>query len=211
MTKIYLLRHGALAGDCRHRFVGQIDLPLAQEGVAQAAALAKALHTAGIEMIHCSDLIRCQTTANILAQSIHAPITAHKALREISLGDWEGLLRAEVAQRWAPEFEARGRDIECYRPPAGESFADCLARALPVWEAICNTRCKAVAVVGHAGLNRVLLCHILGKPLAEIFHIEQHYACINVIECGAEGSRVEVMNASAATLSAPHGVPSGTP
>jgi len=209
MTKIYLLRHGALAGDSRHRFVGQIDLPLAQEGMTQAAALAQALQARGIESIHCSNLIRCQTTASILAESLRAPIIAHQPLREISLGDWEGVPRAEVAQRWASEFEARGRDIEHYRPPGGESFADCLARALPVWEAICHSRSPAVAVVGHAGLNRVLLCHILGKPLAEMFQIEQDYACINVIECGCEGCRVQLMNVSAATLPTQTCGPSG--
>ncbi|WP_018606895.1 histidine phosphatase family protein [Uliginosibacterium gangwonense] len=202
MTTVYLLRHGALMGDSRHHFVGQIDLPLAPEGLAQATALARALQAREIESIHCSDLIRCQTTARILAENLHVPIFAHKELREISLGDWEGLPRGEVAQRWAREFEARGRDIEHYRPPHGESFADCLARALPIWQSIQQTRCKAVAVVGHAGLNRVLLCHILGKPIAEMFHIEQDYACINVIDCGTESCHVRLINACATTLPA---------
>lgn len=200
MTTIYLLRHGALAGNSRERFVGQIDLPLAPEGIAHATAQAKALKNRNIAAIHCSDLLRCRQTAAIISEALQVPVTVHPELREVSLGIWEGLSRRKVAASWAEEFAAHGWDIEHYRPPGGESFGDCLARALPAWQAIVHDRHDAVAMVGHAGLNRVLLCHVLGQPIVEILRIEQDYGCINIVERNGSRPWVRLANGTPADL-----------
>jgi len=39
-----------------------------------------------------------------------------------------------------------------------------------------------IAIVSHGGVNRVILCHLLGIPLENIFRIEQDYGALNVIE-----------------------------
>jgi broad specificity phosphatase PhoE len=175
MTTIYLLRHGALAGDNRDRFIGQTDLPLAPEGIQQAGAMAMALRERGIGAIHCSDLLRSRQTAEIIAGALGVAVSAHGALREVSLGEWEGLLRREVAERWADQFAARGRDMDGYRPPGGESFADCLGRAWPLWKSITHTDSKTIVVVAHAGVNRLLLCRLLGMPVQNMFRLGQDY------------------------------------
>jgi probable phosphoglycerate mutase len=194
MTTIYLLRHGVLTGDSRDRFIGQTDLPLAPEGVAQARAFAAALRDRGIGAIHCSDLIRCRQTAEAIAAEAKAEVSVHEGLREVSLGDWEGLLRQEVAARWADEFAERGRDLDCYRPPGGENFSDCLARVWPVWKSAIAAGHEAIAVVGHAGVNRLLLCRLLGMPVQNMFRLGQDYGCINVVELGRGGTRVRLIN-----------------
>lgn len=190
MTTVFLLRHGALAADARERFIGQIDLPLAPAGMLQAAALARALRRPGIDAVYCSDLTRARQTATAIAVQTRAPLTELANLREISLGAWEGLARQIVATRRAGEFAARGRDIENYRIPGGESFADCRQRALAAWGAILRSGARRIAVVGHAGINRVLLCHLLDMPSAHLFRLGQDYGCVNVIE--AEGNRTMV-------------------
>jgi probable phosphoglycerate mutase len=201
VTTIYLLRHGVLTGDSRDRFIGQTDLPLAPEGVAQAQAFALALRERGIVAIHCSDLLRCRQTADIIANELKLDVSVHGGLREVSLGDWEGLLREEVAARWADEFVARGRDLDRYRPPGGESFSDCLARVWPVWKAAAVAGAgEAVAIVGHAGINRLLLCRLLGMPVQNMFRLGQDYGCVNIVELGRGGTRVRLINGRAADL-----------
>jgi probable phosphoglycerate mutase len=200
MTTLYLLRHGALAGDNRDRFIGQTDLPLAPQGIEQAEAIALALRDKGIAAIHCSDLTRSRQTAEIIGKTVGAEPAAHPELREVSLGDWEGLLRREVAERWADEFAARGRDMDSYRPPGGESFADCLARAWPLWKSITTTDAPAIAIVAHAGVNRLLLCRLLGMPVQNMFRLGQDYGCINVIEIERRVVRVKLINGRCANL-----------
>ena len=181
MTTIYLLRHGALDGDSRDRFIGQIDLPLAEAGIRQAQALAKALHNKNIGAIYCSDLLRSKQTAAIISRDASIPIETNGNLREISLGQWEGLSRSEIRSTFPAQYAARGNDIENYRVPGGESFVDCRLRALAAWEEIMNCGSEHVAVVSHAGINRLLLCHLLGMPIANMFRIGQDYGCVNIV------------------------------
>jgi probable phosphoglycerate mutase len=53
-----------------------------------------------------------------------------------------------------------------------------------------------LVITGHAGVNRLLLCHMLGMPLTNIFRIAQDYGCLNVIQCGSTGYQVKLMNGS---------------
>jgi alpha-ribazole phosphatase/probable phosphoglycerate mutase len=41
---------------------------------------------------------------------------------------------------------------------------------------------KSIAIVAHGGINRAILCELLGIPLENIFRIEQDFAALNVIE-----------------------------
>jgi len=109
-------------------------------------------------------------------------------------------LRREVAERWADEFAARGRDMDSYRPPGGESFADCLARAWPLWKSITNTDAEAIAIVAHAGVNRLLLCRLLGMPVQNMFRLGQDYGCVNVVEVERRNIRVRLINGRCANL-----------
>ena len=49
-------------------------------------------------------------------------------------------------------------------------------------------------LVCHAGVNRVILCHLLGMPLANLFRIGQDSGCLNIIEKNRQGFQVAAMN-----------------
>jgi probable phosphoglycerate mutase len=200
VTTIYLLRHGALADGNRERFIGQIDLPLAAEGISQAKAMAHALRNENIGAIYCSDLLRTRQTAEIIAGEAGIPVKANRDLREISLGNWEGLSRSEVKTSFPAQYAARGNDIENYRIPGGESFADCRLRALAAWEEILNCGSERVAVVSHAGINRLLLCHLLEMPVSNLFRIGQDYGCVNIVQQTGERICVRLVNGRPADI-----------
>ena len=88
------------------------------------------------------------------------------ALREISLGKWEGRSFSEVQQRFPVEFDARGQDIENWRPPGGESFADCRERVMGAVGNILRKTRGNILLVAHAGVNRLILCDALGVAVA---------------------------------------------
>jgi probable phosphoglycerate mutase len=104
-----------------------------------------------------------------------------KELREIDMGRWDGLGMDEVKRLFPGEFEKRGLDSVNYRPPGGESFADLRARVLPAYREIIGGNDGNIAIVSHAGVNRVILCDIMNLPLKNLFEIKQDYACINRI------------------------------
>nr|MBC8393812.1 histidine phosphatase family protein [Deltaproteobacteria bacterium] len=51
-----------------------------------------------------------------------------------------------------------------------------------------------VLIVAHAGVNRVILCHILGMPLANLFRLGQDYGGLNIIDGKNNSMYVKAMN-----------------
>ena len=195
---IYLLRHGRIqnSGEQR-RYIGQLDVPLDPEGIRQAERLRERLAPVEFQKIFCSDLERSRETARILAGANAGEVVVCPELREIHLGEWEGMSFAEVVRRFPEKFEARGRDIAYYRIAGGESFADCAQRMLPAYQKIVAEKADPVAIVGHAGVNRLILCHLLGMPIANLFRIVQDFACVNVIQYNGVNPQVRLINAGA--------------
>ncbi|HVO63681.1 MAG TPA: histidine phosphatase family protein [Terriglobales bacterium] len=191
---LYLVRHGELIIDERHHFLGQLDLPLSPKGKEQAHELCECCELGSVTGIYCSDLCRSRETAEIIARPSGMPVTACGRLREISLGMWEGRAIKDIETHFPWEFHARGQDIEHYRPPSGESFADCRIRVLAALQEILDSASGDIVIVGHAGVNRLILCEALGIPIANIFNIGQEYGCLNILEYGTHGCRVKLLN-----------------
>lgn len=188
---IYLVRHAEPAGiDSQGFYLGQSDPPLSPAGVKQAGRLAETFKGKPIRAIYCSDLARALETASIIARVLRCRPVKVKAFREINLGDWEGLSTAEVQERYPGEYEKRGADFVRYRPPGGESFADLHRRVIPAFFRVVEESAGDLVIVAHAGVNRVILCELLGLELNKLFSIEQTYARVDVIRKNERGYTV---------------------
>lgn len=193
---LYLLRHGAVLTLEGKRYIGQLEAPLSERGIEQSWALRNWLDPVEFSQAHCSDLARSQRTAKIVLGRGATPVCIHSDLREISLGVWEGASFREVAQKHPAEFAARGMDLENWRPTGGESFGDCKQRVLPVLRELLEGASGNLLLVGHAGVNRIILSELLGIPLQKIMSIRQDYGCVNVIEFRDGEARLQLLNYS---------------
>jgi alpha-ribazole phosphatase len=192
---IFLIRHGKIRQqDDQRRYIGQIDVPLSEEGARQAESLRRRFEHARLGAIYCSDLVRSRETAGIIAGGAGAEVVVRRDLREISMGEWEGRALRDVARDSPEEFRARGADIAGFRTPGGESFADCRERVLPAFRELAASTAGNVLIVGHAGVNRLILCDVLGMPVSNVFRIGQDYACLNIIQGGSTGYQVKLIN-----------------
>jgi alpha-ribazole phosphatase len=192
--KVLLLRHGAIEiADEKKRFVGQTDLPLSDLGRQQAAYWRRCLTDVPLDRIVCSDLSRCEETARMIAAE-RLEVEPLAKLREIHLGQWDGLSFERVKGRWPEDFRQRGLDLAQFRPMDGESFSDLQRRVVPTFEKAVDGPGKTVLIVTHAGVIRVILCYILGMPLKRLFCIAQDYAAMNLIDCDANGHRIQMLN-----------------
>jgi probable phosphoglycerate mutase len=158
-----------------------LDLPLNAEGTWQAEQLAEALKEAPLSAVFCSDLKRTFDTAQIIAKTHQVSCIPRRNLREISLGRWEGLTFDEVSKQYPEEFRARGFDIVHYRPPEGESFLDCTFRVVSAFYEILNCTRGNILIVGHGGVNRIILSQALCRSLQSLFEIDQEYGCLNLL------------------------------
>lgn len=176
---IYLLRHGEIAQSQPRRFVGQQDKPLTERGQAQAAWWARRLTGVDFRGVYSSDLTRCRQTAAAVAGGAGQVVPA---LRELSLGEWEGLTVAQVQERFPGQYERRGADILHQRPQGGETFAELAGRVLPAFAELAEDTEGDLLVVAHAGVIRVILCHALGLDLVHLFRLELDYGALCLLE-----------------------------
>src|SRR5262249_31360753 len=129
-TRIILVRHGETALTKQGRYSGRGDVPLSDQG--QAQAMAAGGRVAGISRdvtaVLSSPLVRCVRTAELVAGEVGGVrVTVVDDLIECDFGEWEGLTFAEVQSRWPAEMAAWLASTSV-APPGGESFEAVAAR-----------------------------------------------------------------------------------
>jgi len=104
VTTIFLARHGETDWNRENRFQGHADPPLNETGRAEAAELAAALAPEPLAAVYSSPLQRAFETARIVAAPHGLEALPVDALREVDVGAWQGLTRAEIKERFPEQF-----------------------------------------------------------------------------------------------------------
>jgi len=157
VTIILLARHGQSDWNATRRWQGHADRPLTEKGREQARALAERLRHVELDAVYSSDLRRAADTAAAVSNEvIELP-----ALREVDVGSWSGLTRAEAEERF-PDGVARWREgFPGWED--GESYEELTRRVLAaVLEIARRHEGGRVLVVSHGGPIRALHAAALG-------------------------------------------------
>jgi probable phosphoglycerate mutase len=164
VPRLVLWRHGRTEWNAAGRFQGQLDPPLDADGHREAAAAAARLAvTAGLDpessVVVSSDLDRTVQTARVLTGLLGVPLRLDRRLREHGMGCWEGLTRAEVAERYPDQYAdwIAGRPV---RGRGGEESAAVAERALAALVDL--PEASVAVVVTHGGTAGRLLERLLG-------------------------------------------------
>lgn len=192
---LYLLRHGHISlPDSERRYIGQQDIPLSGRGIRQARRLQEAFAGKAVAGVFCSDLLRSVQTAAIIGERMPNSFIKIPELREVSMGTWEGKTMSEIAADDPTAYASRGRNFSGYRPPGGESFLDCQKRVVMAFSVITQAYCGNLVIVGHAGVNRLLLCHLLGIPVDNLFLLGQQYGGVTILRQEGGQWRLQLLN-----------------
>ena len=136
-----------------------------------------------LSAVYCSNLARAVQSAQILAEPHNLSPVRRADLRERSFGLWEGMTFREIREKYPDEFSAWADNPLAASPLGGETTPEVRDRVIRAVDSILHGHTgQQVAIVAHGGVNRIILCHILGIPLENIFRIEQDYAALNIIE-----------------------------
>ncbi|HEX6762147.1 MAG TPA: histidine phosphatase family protein [Gaiellaceae bacterium] len=168
MTTILLVRHGETEWNRVGRYQGWADPPLNDTGRAQARELAEQLRAAPFDAVYSSDLRRARETAEIVAAPHAVEVVVEPGLREVNVGAWSGLTRAEVEARF-PGGER----------PGGETREEHIERVLAAAERIARAHpSDRVLLVSHGGTMRALRTHVSDEPshpIANCGVLELHF------------------------------------
>jgi probable phosphoglycerate mutase len=181
---LLLVRHGQSTWNSEHRIQGQLDPPLSEEGRRQAERVGRRLAGRRLAGFYSSDLKRAFETAQTIGVATGMQAEPTPGLREIYLGEWEGLHTEEVAQRypeaWA-NWRSQGGDWDIV--PGGEGADLFGKRVAAAVDAILERHSHGdVLVVTHGGVIQMTLNRIVGRASRGMFPFKIQNASITVIE-----------------------------
>jgi len=202
MPTLVLIRHGQSAWNLENRFTGWWDVPLTDQGIAEATAAGVLLRERGYDFdrVFTSVQSRAVKTANLMLEAMDRlwlPVTKDWRLNERHYGGLTGLNKAETVAEfgeaqvhiWRRSFDvppppmAPGGpfDLSADRRyagaavPATESLKDTIARVLPYWDRAIAPALQAgerVVIAAHGNSLRALVKHLSGIGDGDIANLE---------------------------------------
>ncbi len=194
MTTILLARHGESDWNAAGRWQGHADRPLTAVGRQQARRLGAELAGERLDAAFASDLRRAWETADIAVSCLGLDVVRLRELREVDVGSWSGLTRAEVVARYPDgmrRWQSGGVGWD-----DGESYEDMGERVAAAVRAIAaDHQGGRVLVVSHGGSIRAVKANALGQGFHE-------YRRSHPVEPNAILSAVTVQNGRITLLEA---------
>lgn len=178
-ARLLLVRHGESTWNARALWQGQANPPLSTRGEGQSRLAAKALAGLGLRRVISSDLVRASTTGQIIAAHLAlGSVIVDEGFREVDVGEWSGLTRIQIEQRW-PGFRAAWAENKLESTPGGELLSSFTERVIAaVDRAAALAAAGPVLVIGH---SRVLsaLERVVGIQPARPTHLSGRWFSSN--------------------------------
>ncbi|TNC50776.1 histidine phosphatase family protein [Rubellimicrobium rubrum] len=195
--ELLLLRHGETEWNRQGRFQGAADSDLTSVGRVQAQAMGHLLKTLSVSALshgaRTSPQGRASATAQIALEPLGLTPRTDPRLVEIGMGDWTGLSRPEIDERWpGPQHESLfGFYARC---PRGESLTEVAQRA----QGVLDDQTGPLVIVTHGVTLRILCALALKRPLSFGGDLALRQGCVVRIA----GDRLEILTPAAFALPA---------
>ncbi len=171
-TRIFLVRHGRTTLNAEGRYRGRRDVPLDEQGLADAEAAARRLAGVRLAAVYASPLRRTMQTAEAVAAPSGAPIEVEPDLVDLDHGRWEALTPEEAAARDPEAFALFQEDPRRAEAPGGERLADVERRVVAALERIgARHPGAACAAVSHEIPIRLALAHLVDLRGREVWEV----------------------------------------
>jgi broad specificity phosphatase PhoE len=180
---LLLVRHGQSTWNQDRRIQGQLDPPLSDVGRRQAEQLGQRLAGREFAGFYSSDLKRAAETAQLVSEALNIAPKPMPELREIYLGQWEGLRTEDLADRFPEAWASWAEEPNWDLVPGGEGSVAFEARVGQALDALFRRHPQGdVLVVTHGGVIQIALHHVVGRPGRGIFPFRIQNASVSVLE-----------------------------
>ena len=158
--KLYMIRHGQSAANAQHLHAGWAQVPLTEQGIAQAYTAGCLLEGIPFDSIYVSDLLRAQQTLTVAlpgAAGITTPL-----LREINVGDLAGKTAGECLKIYGKQY-LDNKAAHNFIPYGGEDDAMHLDRIRRFATRLEQNEQANVAAFCHEGSIQCMLDLVMGQ------------------------------------------------
>lgn len=189
--RIVLVRHGQTDWNQRYCFQGQTDIPLNEEGTAQAGRLAERLAAWPAEVVYSSPLQRALSTAQILAKPHDLIPVVLEDLVEVNFGVWEGRSVLGMQKEDEGLFRAWMRDPFFNMPLGAEGWDSIRERVERAVGTILSGSEERIVVVSHGGIVRALFSVLTGMDPHSVWRLRVSNCSMSGVE--VRGDEVSIL------------------
>lgn len=191
---LILMRHGETLWNRQRRIMGDLDIPLTDEGRVQCEAAAGLLEDLGVTRVVASPLRRAAESAAIVGGRLGLSVEHDDRLVEVRFGEWQGLTYEEVGAD--PRYGVFATDPVSNPTPGGETVRDVQARGLAgIAAAMATARDgDCTLFVTHGDIIRTLLCHFLATPLEAYRRLRTDNAGLSAVALSPGQPEVKFLN-----------------
>ncbi len=184
---IFMLRHGQTRWNAQRRFQGQLNSDLTDMGKSHAAAQGRLLGLVFEQFpdidIYASPLGRVRETAAIALANHNRTAIFADALKEISVGDWEGLTALDIEAGWPDIFNASQTSTDLFlAAPKGEGYEALHKRCC----GFLSSLNRPSIVFSHGFTIRLLRKIVRGLSYEDLTGLDNRQGCIYLIKDGQE-------------------------
>jgi len=195
VLEVDLVRHGESLYNRLGKVQGHTNSPLTDLGREQARRVAEALKGRGVEVIYTSDLARALETARIIGEVVGLEPVVLEGFREIALGQWEGRPIEEIRKEDWENLELwYSRPMEA-KIPGAESLKAFKGRVLATFQRVMGEHPQGrIALVSHGGVLSVIISHVLGLDLNNLWHFRLNNASLSRVVYGYLVPKLVLLN-----------------
>jgi broad specificity phosphatase PhoE len=194
MQRLLLIRHGESEWNRDGLIQGFQDCDLSDLGREQSNRLRERLDLEKIDAAFSSTATRAIETSKI-ALGHRLSIDARPNLREINLGEWEGVQAAELKRRLPVETEMWFRTPSKVRIKGAETLRAFRTRITREMERV-REQCPddGLVIFTHGGVICTYLTSLLGLKLDDLWRFKIRNASITKVIFPMNEPRIEVLN-----------------
>jgi phosphoserine phosphatase len=183
MLEVIIIRPGCTTFDEAGRIKGSLDIPLSENGKAQAERLSLALQTQKLDCLYVGPCLSAQTTAQQIAERNFCKQRSLNWLQNMDHGLWQGKLLSEV-KRLQPTFYRQFQEnsaIIC--PPGGESVQDVLMRIqAPLAKLVKKHPDGRIGILVPDPMASIVERCLMGSKIGDIWQLERDSGNFSTIQ-----------------------------
>lgn len=169
MTTLYLIRHGITADNIRGVFQGNLNTPLNEQGLAQAACLTQRFAEVPLDLVMTSPLERAVQTAKAVKGHKKIPFLIHKGLIELHGGQLEGQTTGYMHEHFPEVMYNFEHHPARFDPPDGESCRHAYDRMVKtIRKIVARNKGRRIACVSHGMAIQAFLSYASGEPFEDM-------------------------------------------
>lgn len=201
--KLILVRHGETSWNKERRVQGaDSDIELNEIGLEQAARLGAYLKNENVAAIHASPMRRAVATAAVIASHHRLPVEVDHGLREIRVGELEGMHIADLSTTFSKFLMQRWEGRQETKPPDGETIVELQERVWKVVEAVIrryrgndgHSGEATVVIVSHFFVILAIILKALDLPPDCLTKFRVDLGGVSVLEFNDRGTRLLTFN-----------------